>query len=112
MVKCKFDYFRKDRRERCYVMEDLNYAMRLMDILQPMVAINQSTRKLTETLEVQYHHEHNSLNAVITASVTARIKLFFHRCGLQTLLPCTTCKDVVSTPDLKITYSEPYGNLG
>ncbi|XP_067929584.1 serine/threonine-protein kinase 11-interacting protein-like isoform X2 [Watersipora subatra] len=51
MVRCKFDYFRKDRRERCYVMEDLNDAMRLVDILQPIAASTQSSRKSTGVSE-------------------------------------------------------------
>jgi len=56
MVKCKLNYFRKDRRERCYVMEDLSDSMRLMDILQPEVAKTQSRRKSADTMEVRKYN--------------------------------------------------------
>ena len=52
IVECKFDYFRKDRRTRCYVMEDENDATRLVCILQPIVKQVQSVKKSSDTMEV------------------------------------------------------------
>lgn len=51
-MKCRFDYFRKDRRERLYIMEDMSDCMRLMDILQPVVQLSQASRFSTNTYEV------------------------------------------------------------
>jgi len=51
-VRLKFDYYRRDRRERAYIMEDVTDSLKLLEILQPVVLERQSHGRPADIMEV------------------------------------------------------------